>query len=113
VFTSDLLRLANVLSQFWRVGLDMLAPLFTGGGLEAQVKMARYLEAVLAQDTEAVRLSRQRYVAGATDLLHVLQLQAKQISTRCDLIGIDNQRLANRVGLHLALGGGFEPPPTP
>jgi hypothetical protein len=58
VFTSDLLRLANLLSRFWRVGLDMLAPLFTG-------------------------------------------------------IGIYDQRLANRVGLHLALGGGFEPPPTP
>jgi len=28
-------------------------------------------------------------------------------------IGISNERLSNRVGLHLALGGGFEPPPTP
>lgn len=73
----------------------------------------RYLESVLAQDSEAVRLSRLRYTAGATELLHVLQLQAKQINTRFDLIGIQNERLANRVGLHLALGGGFEPPPTP
>ena len=73
----------------------------------------RDLEAVLAQDTAAVRLSRLRYTAGATDLLHVLQLQAKQLNTRFDLIGLYNQRLANRVGLHLALGGGFEPPPTP
>jgi len=72
----------------------------------------RFLESVLTQDTEAVRLSRP-YTTGATDLLHVLQLQAKQINTRFDLIGIRNQRLANRVGLHLALGGGFEPPPTP
>ena len=30
-----------------------------------------------------------------------------------DLISLHNERLANRVGLHLALGGGFEPPPTP
>jgi len=73
----------------------------------------RYLEAVLAQDTEAARLSRLRYTAGATDQLHVLQLQAKQIGARFDLLGIYNERLANRVGLHLALGGGFEPPPTP
>jgi len=67
----------------------------------------------LAQDTEAARLSRLRYTAGATDQLHVLQLQAKQIGARFDLLGIYNERLANRVGLHLALGGGFEPPPTP
>jgi multidrug efflux system outer membrane protein len=149
VSTSDLLRLANVPAGFWRVGLDMLAPLFTGGALQAQVERAtaeqqaalalygqtalrafsevetslaneqlladqqRFLESVLAQDTEAVRLGRLRYTAGATDLLHVLQLQAKQINTRFDLIGIHNERLANRVGLHLALGGGFEPPPTP
>ena len=39
--------------------------------------------------------------------------KAKQLNTRFDLIGIHNERLANRVGLHLALGGGFEPPPTP
>jgi hypothetical protein len=32
---------------------------------------------------------------------------------RFDLIGLYNQRLANRVGQHLALGSGFEPPPTP
>lgn len=73
----------------------------------------RYLESVLAQDSEAVRLGRLRYDAGAVDLLHVLQLQARQFNTRFDLIGIRNDRLANRVGLHLALGGGFVPPPPP
>jgi NodT family efflux transporter outer membrane factor (OMF) lipoprotein len=73
----------------------------------------KYLEAVLAQDTEALRLGRVRYDLGATDLLHVLQLQARQLSTQFDLIGIRNDRLANRVALHLALGGGFAPPPAP
>lgn len=149
ISTSELLRLANVPASFWQFGADMLAPLFTGGALQAQVKIAnadqqatlalygqavlrafnevettlaneqlladeqRFLESVLAQDTEAVRLGRLRYTAGATDLLHVLQLQAKQLSTRFDLIGLQNERLANRVALHLALGGGFEPPPQP
>jgi NodT family efflux transporter outer membrane factor (OMF) lipoprotein len=73
----------------------------------------KYLEAVLAQDSEALRLGRLRYDVGATDLLHVLQLQARQLATRVDLIGIRNDRLANRVALHLALGGGFTPPPGP
>jgi outer membrane protein, multidrug efflux system len=147
--TSDLLRLAGVGAGFWRVGLDVLAPIFTGGALQAQVQRAsaeqqaalalygqtalrafnevetsltnetllgdqqRYLEGVLVADTEALRLGRLRYDAGATDFLHVLQLQARQLSTQFDLIAIRNERIANRVALHLALGGGFQIPPTP
>jgi NodT family efflux transporter outer membrane factor (OMF) lipoprotein len=72
-----------------------------------------YLEAVLSQDSEALRLGRLRFDVGATDLLHVLQLQARQLDTRVELIGIRNDRLANRVALHLALGGGFAPAPGP
>jgi NodT family efflux transporter outer membrane factor (OMF) lipoprotein len=72
-----------------------------------------YLERVLTQDSDAVRLSRVRYDVGATDLLDVLQLQARQLDTRFDLIGVRADRLANRVALHLALGGGFDLPPTP
>ena len=73
----------------------------------------RYLESVLSQDSEALRLGRLRYDAGATDLFHVLELQARQLNTRFELIGVRNDRLANRVALHLALGGGFAPVPAP
>ena len=147
--TSDLLRLASVGAGFWSVGVNLVAPLFTGGALEAAVQVAnaeqqtalalygqaalrafsevestlaseglladrqQYLERVLSQDTEAVRLGRLRYDMGATDLLDVLQLQAKQIDTRFELIAIRNDRLANRVALHLALGGGFTPTANP
>jgi NodT family efflux transporter outer membrane factor (OMF) lipoprotein len=147
VSTSELLRLANVPASFWTVGVNMLAPLFTGGLLEARVREAtaeqqtalamygqaalrafgevestlaseqllgdqqRFLDSVLEQDTEALRLGRLRYDAGAVDLLHVLQLQARQLNTQFELIDIRNERLANRIALHLALGGGFVPPP--
>ena len=70
----------------------------------------RYLEAVLAQDTEALRLGRLRYEGGATDLLHVLEIQSKVLDTQFALVNIRNDRLANRIALHLALGGGFAPP---
>ena len=73
----------------------------------------QYLEAVLVQDTEALQLGRRRYDVGATDLLDVLQLQSKQLDTRFELIAIRNDRLANRVALHLALGGGFPSPQAP
>jgi NodT family efflux transporter outer membrane factor (OMF) lipoprotein len=71
----------------------------------------RYLESVLTQDAEALRLGRLRYDAGATDFLQVLQMQARLLSTQFELITIRNDRIANRVALHLALGGGFVPPP--
>jgi multidrug efflux system outer membrane protein len=144
--TSDLLRLAEVGAGFWRVGADVIAPIFTGGALQARVAQAnaeqqaalalygqtalrafsevetslaseelladqqKYLESVLAQDAEALRLGRLRYDAGATDFLSVLQLQSRLLSTQFDLIAIRNDRLANRVALHLALGGGFAVP---
>ena len=147
--TSELLALANVPASFWQVGVNVMAPIFTGGSLEAEVQRAtaeqrlaltqygqvalrafsevestlasesllgdqeRYLEAVLAADVEATRLGRVRYVGGAADLLHVLQMQNRQLSTRFNLIEVRNQRLANRIALHLALGGGFLPPPPP
>ena len=47
------------------------------------------------------------FTAGASDLLDVQQLQTRQLSARFDLNGVRNDRLANRVALHLALGGGF------
>ena len=82
------------------------------GSLASEQTLAdqqRYLESVLTQDTEALRLGRIRYEGGATDLLHVLQMQARQLTTQFDLIAIRNERLANRIALHLALGGGFAP----
>jgi outer membrane protein, multidrug efflux system len=73
----------------------------------------KYLESVLSQDTEALRLGRVRFDLGAEDLLHVLQLQARQLNTQLELINIRNDRLSNRVALHLALGGGFAPAAIP
>ena len=147
--SSELLRLAGVPANFWQTGLDLLAPIFTGGALQAAVRAAdanqraalalygqaalrafsevensltrernlsdqqRYLESVLVQDTDALRLGRLRYDVGADDLLHVLNLQARQLNTQFELIGVRNDRLATRIALHLALGGGFTPNPNP
>jgi outer membrane protein, multidrug efflux system len=73
----------------------------------------RHLEIVLQQDTEALRLGRIRYNVGATDLLSVLDLQTKQLNTQTDLISLRSDRLSNRVGLYLALGGGFTQTSSP
>ena len=56
---------------------------------------------------EAVRIANLQYKAGAIDLLSVLQLQSYQLGSERDLIKLRNAQLANRINLHLALGGSF------
>ena len=147
--SGELFRLAGIGTSFWTIGVNLLAPLFNAGALQAQVRVAtaeqqaavvlygqtalrafsevetslvteqllldqeQYLESVLKQDTEALRLGNIRFKVGATNLLDVLQLQTRQLNSQFELIGIRGDRLSNRVALHLALGGGFELPATP
>ena len=47
-----------------------------------------------------------------TDLLSVLQLQADQIGSAVRVIQLRNAQLANRIELHLALGGSFDAEPA-
>jgi NodT family efflux transporter outer membrane factor (OMF) lipoprotein len=144
--SSELIRLIGAGAGFWGAGIQVFAPLFLGGALQAQVRHATaeqeaalalfgqsalrafsevestlgnepllagqqtYLEAVLTQDTEALRLGRLRYEGGATDLLHVLQMQTRVLHSQFALVNMRNDRLANRIALHLALGGGFAAP---
>jgi outer membrane protein TolC len=62
----------------------------------------------LKDNSEAVRIARIRYVAGAGDMLSVLQLQERQLASQSDVIQLRSARLANRINLHLALGGSFD-----
>ena len=82
----------------------------TNEGLLAQ--RLQFDQAALRDRTEAVRISRIQYTAGATDLLSVLQLQADQIASEANVIKLRNAQLANRINLHLALGGSFESAPA-
>ena len=147
--TSELLRLAGVGAGFWRLGVDLLAPIFTGGALEAQVHsrrptsrppwpcMARPRCARSARlkarsrtssswPTSSVSSSRcWRRIPRHCDSTACASTSARRICCTCSsfrrgsstrsssLIGVRNDRLANRVALHLALGGGFTPVPTP
>lgn len=68
-------------------------------------------QAALHDRTEAVRISRIQYTAGSTDLLSVLQLQADEVASQVIVIRLRNSQLANRINLHLALGGSFDSVP--
>jgi NodT family efflux transporter outer membrane factor (OMF) lipoprotein len=126
------------------LGAGMVAPIFTGGALGAQVDSATadqeaaiaaygtsllrafeevetaltneklfaereaYLNTVVDENEEALKLAKVRFEVGRIDLLSVLQIQTKWIGARIGLLRIRNDRLAQRVNLHLALGGSFE-----
>ena len=127
--------------------VGMSVPIYTGGALQAQIKIAtaqqqravagyggvlltafrevengltnesllaqrlQFEKKALSDRTEAVRISKLQYEAGEIDLLSVLQLQEYQIATRGNVIALSNAQLANRINLHLALGGSFDRTP--
>jgi outer membrane protein TolC len=126
------------------LALGVVAPLYTGGALEAQLDIAtadqqaaiaafgatvlQALEQVEAGLTNEALLKRRetfiskavdnnkqtydlelvKYEVGQTDLLSVLQMQTRWIGARTSLLRVKNARLAERINLHLALGGSFE-----
>jgi multidrug efflux system outer membrane protein len=57
---------------------------------------------------EAVRLSNQRYLAGRSDYLEVLQAQQQQFAAENALAQARFNRLASLVQLYKALGGGWQ-----
>ncbi len=75
---------------------------------ELLVQRLRLDEAALSDRTEAVRIANVRYQAGRISLLSVLQLQEAQLVSRAEVIKLRGAQLANRIDLHLALGGSFD-----
>jgi len=146
--SNNVLSLLQINPWLYHGGIGMDIPIWTGGRLLAQIKIAtaeeeqavaaygsvvlsafdevestltngdlfaqrlRYDEDALAARTEAVRIAKVRYQAGAIDLLSVLELQGVQIETHENVIKLRNAELANFIDLHLALGGSFDAAPA-
>jgi outer membrane protein TolC len=125
----------------------LLAPLYRGGELRAQVEIrtaeqkqavAEYaragqrafgevenalaaevalsernaiLDATVRDSARALELARIQYRVGTVDLRAVEQAQLALYSARINQIRVQTERLAQRVNLHLALGGDFDLPP--
>jgi NodT family efflux transporter outer membrane factor (OMF) lipoprotein len=66
-----------------------------------------FLASAVENNSNALDAAKTQYDAGAIDFLSVLQMQARTLNSRISLIRIKNARLAQRVDLHLALGGDF------
>jgi outer membrane protein TolC len=76
-------------------------------------KREKYLEKAVAENERALQKVQAQFKVGRIDLLSVLQIQARVLGARSALIAVRNERLAQRVNLHLALGGSFGRPDPP
>jgi outer membrane protein, multidrug efflux system len=128
--------------------IGMAIPIYEGGALRAQVKIATaqqsravaaygsvvlgafqevenalaseqilekrlsYEEQALSDRSSAVRIATVQYNAGSRDLLWVERLQTQQLVMAERVIKLRNAQLANRIQLHLALGGSFDTSPS-
>jgi len=146
--SSDLLVLQNHDNPAWSVGANLLAPLYQGGALRAQVEIrtaeqkqavADYaragqrafgevenalsaeaalrdrdalLDATVRDNARALELAQVQYKVGSADLRAVEQSQLALYSARMAHLGVQAEQLAQRINLHLALGGGFDEPPV-
>ncbi|WP_193073176.1 efflux transporter outer membrane subunit [Pseudomonas sp. FME51] len=67
------------------------------------------LDASASAAEEAVHMSYNRYQQGIDPFLNVLESQQRALDGRSAHITARHARIENRITLHLALGGGFEP----
>ena len=143
--SSELFVLKDHSNPVWSLGANLIAPLYQGGSLRAQVEIrtaeqkqavAEYARAaqrafsevegalsaeVALRDREAILvenikdnqraldLAQIQYKVGKIDLRVVQQRQLALYGARTSLLQVQNEQLAQRVNLHLALGGSFEP----
>ncbi len=66
------------------------------------------LQATVADNQRALELSQTSYRVGQSDLRAVQQQQLNVHAARLALMRVQSEQLAQRVNLHLALGGSFE-----
>ncbi|MBK7460222.1 MAG: efflux transporter outer membrane subunit [Betaproteobacteria bacterium] len=141
--SSDVIVLQDRDNPAWGLGINLLAPIYQGGALRAQVdirtteqKLAvpayaragqrafgevenalaaefalndreAILQANVRDNERALELAKNQFRVGSADRRAVEQRQLSLQSARTSLLRVQSERLAQRVNLHLALGGDF------
>jgi NodT family efflux transporter outer membrane factor (OMF) lipoprotein len=144
--SSELIVLKDTSNPIWSFGGNLIAPLYQGGALRAQVEIrsaeqkqavAEYartgqrafgevegalaaentlrdrdaiLDATVRDSERALELAQIQYRIGSVDLRAVEQNQLALYTARISRLRVQTERLAQRVNLYLALGGGFDLP---
>jgi len=73
------------------------------------MRAATILVQTLADSRRALEIVQAQFKVGSTDLRFVTQRQLASIATEAALIRAQVEQRVQRVNLHLALGGSFEP----
>ena len=73
----------------------------------------RIITETVSHNQRALELVQTQYKVGSTDLRFVNERQLALNATSAALIRVQAEQRVQRVNLHLALGGSFEPRPTP
>ena len=71
------------------------------------------LTQTVADNQRATEIVRTQFKVGSTDLRYVTQRQLALNATQSALLRVQAEQRVQRVNLHLALGGSFEPKPQP
>jgi len=147
--SSELFVLKSRDNPIWSAGANLLAPIYKGGALKAQVEIrtaeqkqaiaayasvglqafgevegalaaeiaARDREQILAQtladNRRALEIVQTQFKVGSTDMRFVTQRQLALNAAQSAVIRMQAEHRVQRVNLHLALGGSFEPRPVP
>ena len=78
------------------------------------VERERLLRQVVTDNERTVGFSEVQFRVGVIDMRAILTDQLQLYASRVQLLRVQSEALAQRVNLHLALGGGItEPPPSP
>ncbi|MGB1581225.1 MAG: efflux transporter outer membrane subunit [Nevskiales bacterium] len=93
------------LQAFQEVEAALRAERYLAGQEQAQATATR--ESLLAEE-----LAGERYASGLIDIITLLEAQRRAFDSQRALIDVRNQRLQNRINLHLALGGDFSDAPA-
>ncbi|MGK0187488.1 MAG: multidrug efflux system outer membrane protein [Verrucomicrobiales bacterium] len=73
-------------------------------------RQEEFLETELQQANLAEVQASRDYSEGIVGILEILEAQRRAVNARRSMISLRNQRLQNRIDLHLALGGDFATP---
>ncbi len=79
---------------------------------DALAREEEYARTMVREDKIAYEQTRKQYEIGKETLFDVLDIQQKWIGSQVFALDVASKRLANRVALHLALGGSFDDTPA-
>ena len=104
----------EAVAQFAQLALRALGDVENALAAEKTLAERNLLLARTVTDNQlALELVRTSYRVGKTDLRAVQQQQLSVYTARLALLRVQSEQLAQRVNLHLSLGGSFEPPAAP